>query len=146
MDAWHLHGGLLPDGTAPVDLWIDASGLSEAPLAGARTLPGAYVLPGGIVDAHFHATLDFEDRGLTRERLLEENLAALTRSGVLAARDMGQPPDAPWLVDRQGPSFTAARTLLVPPGRYFPGLGEDAPPHRVVELAVGHARGGAQWV
>jgi imidazolonepropionase-like amidohydrolase len=65
---------------------------------------------------------------------------------VLAARDTGQPPDAPWLVDRQGPSFTAARTLLVPPGRYFPGLGEDAPPDRVVDLAVSHARGGAQWV
>jgi imidazolonepropionase-like amidohydrolase len=146
MHTWHLRAVLLPDGTEPVDLWVGEEGLSDTPLADARPLPGAYVLPGGLVDAHFHATLDFEERGLTRAELLDANLQALERSGVLAARDMGQPPDAPWLVDRQGPRFTAARTLLVPPGRYFPGLGEDALPERVVELGVAQARAGAAWV
>ena len=120
--------------------------MSETPLAGARELPGAFALPGGLVDAHFHATLDFEERALTRAQLLEANLRRARRAGVLAARDMGQPPDAPWLVDRQGPRFTAARTLLVPPGRYFPGLGEDVPPERLVALGVEQARAGAAWV
>jgi hypothetical protein len=30
---------VLPDGDAPVDLWVDESGVSEAPLADARELP-----------------------------------------------------------------------------------------------------------
>ncbi len=142
----HLHAVVLPDGSSPVDLWVDEDGVSETPIAGAVDVPGAFVLFGGLVDAHFHATLDFEARGLSRPELLEANLAALARAGVLAARDMGQPPDAPWLLDRQGPRFTAARTLLAPPGRYFPGLGEEVPPDRVVAVAVEQARAGAAWV
>ena len=63
---------------------------------------------------------------------------------MLAARDMGQPPDAPWLP--QGPRLTAARTLLVPPGRYFPGLGEEVTPDRLVAVGVAQARAGAAWV
>ena len=146
MSAWHLRAVVLPDGSSPVDLWIDANGVSETPVAGAIDVPGVYVLFGGLVDAHFHATLDFEERGLSRPELLKANLAALSRAGVLAARDMGQPPDAPWLLDRQGPRFTAARTLLVPPGRYFPGLGEEVPPERLVAVGVSQARAGAAWV
>ena len=142
----HLHAVVLPDGSSPVDLWVDEEGVSETPIAGAVDVPGAFVLFGGLVDAHFHATLDFEARGLSRPELLEANLAALARAGVLAARDMGQPPDAPWLLDRQGPRFTAARTLLAPPGRYFPGLGEEVTPDRVVAVAVEQARAGAAWV
>ncbi len=103
-----------------------------------------YTLPGGLVDAHFHAALDFEDRGLPRERLIELNLAALQRAGVLAARDVGQPPDAPWL--EQGGRLVAARTLLAPPGRYFPGLSEPTPPERLVDTAVAQVRAGARWV
>jgi len=103
-----------------------------------------FTLPGGLVDAHFHAALDFEDRGLSRERLIELNLAALQRAGVLAARDVGQPPDAPWL--EQGDRLVAARTLLAPPGRYFPGLSEPTPPERLVETAVAQVRAGARWV
>jgi imidazolonepropionase-like amidohydrolase len=104
----------------------------------------SFTLPGGLVDAHFHAALDFEDRGLSRERLIELNLAALQRAGVLAARDVGQPPDAPWL--EQGDRLVAARTLLAPPGRYFPGLSEPTPPERLVETAVAQVRAGARWV
>jgi imidazolonepropionase-like amidohydrolase len=103
-----------------------------------------YTLRGGLVDAHFHAALDFEDRGLSRERLIELNLAALQRAGVLAARDVGQPPDAPWLV--QDERLVAARTLLAPPGRYVPGLSEPTPPGRLVDTAVAQIRAGARWV
>jgi imidazolonepropionase-like amidohydrolase len=103
-----------------------------------------YTLPGGLVDAHFHAALDFEDRGLSRERLIELNLASLQRAGVLAARDVGQPPDAPWL--EQDERLVAARTLLAPPGRYFPGLSEPTPPERLVATAVAQVRAGARWV
>ena len=138
MSAWHLRAVVLPDGEAPVDLWVSSEGVSETPLEGAQELPGAYVLFGGLVDAHFHATLDFEERGLTRVELLEANLAALRAAGVLAARDTGQPPDAPWL--EQGPRLTAARTLLAPPGRYFPGIGQDVVPERLVEVGVAQAR------
>ncbi|WP_053226074.1 amidohydrolase family protein [Solirubrobacter soli] len=146
MSAWHLRAVVLPDGEAPLDLWVNADGVSETPLAGARELPGVYVLFGGLVDAHFHATLDFEERGLQRPELLEANLAALHAAGVLAARDTGQAPDAPWLLDRQGPRFTAARTLLVPPGRYFPGLGDEVVQERLVEVGVAQAKAGAEWV
>jgi imidazolonepropionase-like amidohydrolase len=104
----------------------------------------SFSLPGGLVDAHFHAALDFEDRGLSRKRLIELNLAALRRAGVLAARDVGQPPDAPWL--EQGERLVAARTLLAPPGRYFPGLSEPTPPERLVDTAVAQVRAGARWV
>jgi imidazolonepropionase-like amidohydrolase len=103
-----------------------------------------YTLPGGLVDAHFHAALDFEARGLSRERLIEVNLAALRRAGVLAARDVGQPPDAPWL--EQDGRLVAARTLLAPPGRYFPGLSEPTPPERLVDTAVAQVRAGARWI
>jgi imidazolonepropionase-like amidohydrolase len=103
-----------------------------------------FTLPGGLVDAHFHAALDFEDRGLSRERLIELNLAALQRAGVLAARDVGQPPDAPWL--EQGDRLVAARTLLAPPRRYFPRLSEPTPPERLVDTAVAQVRAGARWV
>jgi imidazolonepropionase-like amidohydrolase len=104
----------------------------------------AFTLPGGLVDAHFHASLDFEDRRVSRERLIELNLAALQRAGVLAARDVGQPPDAPWL--EQGQRLVAARTLLAPPGRYFPGLSEPTPLERLVDTAVAQVRAGARWV
>jgi imidazolonepropionase-like amidohydrolase len=143
---WRLRAVLLPGGTDPVELWLDESGLTEEPLRGARELPGDYVLPGGLVDAHFHAAFDFAHRQLSRHDLIEANLLALARAGVLAARDMGQPPDAPWLVDRQDHRFSAARTLLVPPNRYFPGLGEDAPGDRVIDMAVAQAQAGAEWV
>jgi imidazolonepropionase-like amidohydrolase len=109
-------------------------------------MASAYALPGGLVDAHFHATLDFADLGLPRDELIGANRAALARAGVLAARDVGQPPEAPWLVDLQDERFAAARTLLAPPGRYFRGLSEPTPPERLVETAVAHARRGALWV
>jgi imidazolonepropionase-like amidohydrolase len=144
VSAWHLRAVVLPDGEEPVDLWVGADGVAETPLPGTEEVPGAFVLFGGLVDAHFHATLDFEERGLSRTELLDANLAALARAGVLAARDMGQPPDAPWLI--QGPRLTAARTLLVPPGRYFPGLGEEVVPERLVAVGVEQARAGAAWV
>jgi imidazolonepropionase-like amidohydrolase len=146
VSVWHLRAVVLPDETSAVELWVGPAGVSEARVAGAVDVPGAFVLFGGLVDAHFHATLDFEERGLSRPALLEANLAALTRAGVLAARDMGQPPDAPWLVERQGPRFTAARTLLVAPGRYFPGLGEEVVAERLVQVGVKQARAGAAWV
>jgi imidazolonepropionase-like amidohydrolase len=107
---------------------------------------GAYTLPGGIVDAHFHATLDFAELGLPRDELIGVNRAALERAGVLAARDVGQPPEAPWLVELQDERFAAARTLLAPPGRYFRSLSEPTPAERLVETGVAQARRGARWV
>src|SRR5215217_4430723 len=105
MTSHHLRA-TLPGGDVPVDLWLDAAGLHDSPTPAAQELPGAFAVPGGLVDAHFHATLDFEERGLTREQLIEANLGALMLSGVLAARDMGQAPDAPWLVERQSDRFS----------------------------------------
>jgi imidazolonepropionase-like amidohydrolase len=132
---WRVHAVRLPDGAAPE--WLGD---------GAREVPGAYALPGGLVDAHFHATLDFAGLGLARDRLIDANRSALEGAGVLGARDVGQAPEAPWLVDLQDERFAAARTLLAPPGRYFPGLSEPAPAERVVAIAVAQVRAGARWV
>jgi imidazolonepropionase-like amidohydrolase len=123
---------LLPDGREPEPIGDE--------------VPGAYALLGGLVDAHVHLTLDFAGLGLPRDRLIERNRAALERAGVLGARDVGQPPGAPWLVGLQDENLTAARTLLAPPGRYFPALGEEVQSARVVEVAVSQVRGGARWV
>ncbi|MCC7241924.1 MAG: hypothetical protein IT180_08365 [Acidobacteria bacterium] len=50
--SWHVRAVSLPDGDEPADLWIVDGRLTGQPVAGARELPGGWVLPGGLVDAH----------------------------------------------------------------------------------------------
>lgn len=49
----------LPDGRAPEHLWIADGQVSALPVFGADDLPGGWMLPGGLVDAHMHLTMNF---------------------------------------------------------------------------------------
>jgi hypothetical protein len=54
-----------------------------------------YLLPGGLVDAHAHLSLDFSRTGLAKgsEALIKLNQDKQLQSGVLALRDAGQVPE-----------------------------------------------------
>ena len=56
MGGWHVRGVRLPSGDRTEEWWVDASGASAIPLAGAELLPGRFVLPG-LVDAHAHPAM-----------------------------------------------------------------------------------------
>ena len=77
---------VLPDGDDPEELEVEP------------TPPGAYALPGGLVDAHLHLALDFVGLGLRPADLVEHNLGAAQRAGILGMRDIGAPPYAPDLL------------------------------------------------
>src|SRR4051812_7011075 len=91
-------------------------------------LPGSFAIPGGLVDAHAHLTLDFGDAvGLDQgsPELVAANLERQARAGVLWVRDAGA-------IDGSrvfGPGVVACGRFVVPRGRYFPHLsaGGDDP-------------------
>jgi imidazolonepropionase-like amidohydrolase len=84
-------------------------------------LPGCFAIPGGLVDAHAHLTLDFGgvvglDQG--SPELVAANLARQARAGVLWVRDAGAVDGA----RVRGPGVVSCGRFLAPRGRYFPEL------------------------
>src|SRR5690349_16705102 len=88
---WRIHATRLPDGDAPEEWWIVDGHISEQPAPGARDLPGTWFLPGGLVDAHIHGTMNMNGYALANgsAELIAANLAAQRAAGVLAVRDAG---------------------------------------------------------
>ena len=95
---WHIHAVCLHgadpgvDGEAPRHWWVSDGRLTDRPVPGARDLPGQWLLPGGLVDAHVHLTMNFgkampHDDG--SDELVAANGDAQRRAGVLALRDAG---------------------------------------------------------
>lgn len=122
---WHVRGVVLPDGDRSCDWWIVDGHLTDELVAGASDLPGAWVLPGGLVDAHTHLTMNFGHampHADGSDDLIAANGAAQLRAGVLALRDAGHawggvPRECP-----DGPRLQRAGSLIAPPGRGYPNV------------------------
>jgi imidazolonepropionase-like amidohydrolase len=143
-----VRGVRLPDGE-PVEWWVAGAHVSETPIAGARDLPGGWVLPGGLVDAHVHRTMNFAGHPHTdgSEALVAANLAACRTAGVLAVRDTGLawggwPEGEP----EDGPRVQSAGRLLAATGRGYPSVCVWVEPGQLVEAALADVRRGAAWV
>ena len=144
--AWHVRAVRLPDGDRPEEWWVADGRWQEHLAAGAADLPGGFALPG-LVDAHAHLTLDFNNSGLRGDALVQFNLRAQAQAGVLAIRDMGTAPGArldPARLD--GVRVSQPSQLLAPAGRYFPGLAQVVEDGELVNAAVEAVAGGATWV
>lgn len=148
---WTVRAIQLPDGDRPVDLWVDAAGCLVAdPVPDAERLPGGYVVPG-LVDAHAHPALG---SNAGQPVPLDESdtvkvLAGWAATGVCVVRDAGSPGGSALRIGLSPgmPRLQAAGRFLAPAGRYFPALlPEEAPQHRLTELALGELARGARWV
>lgn len=146
---WHLRAIRLPDGARAEEWWIVDGRISATPVPGARDLPGGWFLPGGLVDAHLHLTMNFNGFALHdgSNDLIAANMAAQRAAGVLALRDAGlawggQP--TPNLVD--GPQLQSAGRILAPYGRGYPQICHWVADDRLVDTALEEVQRGAAWV
>jgi hypothetical protein len=87
---WHIRAIGLPEGNQVEEWWVYEGILHEQPMPGAPELPGGWVIPG-LVDAHAHLSMDFNRTGLPMgsDALIQANMQAQVRAGVLAVRDTG---------------------------------------------------------
>jgi imidazolonepropionase-like amidohydrolase len=146
---WHLRAIRLPDGALAEEWWIVDGQLTDAPVAGARELPGGWFLPGGLVDAHAHLTMNFNGFDLPdgSQELIAANLRAQRGAGVLAVRDAGLAwGGSPGRTSPSGPQVQSAGRLLAAPGRGYPGICVWVEPEQLVEAALAEAAAGAAWV
>lgn len=151
MASYHIHATLLPDGDAPIDLWVRDGRITFRPVQGAAVLAPlpAFVLPG-MVDAHAHLAMDMGGgHRPPGPDVIAANVAANLAAGVTAVRDPGSPraETLEWVQAGGRPGFpvqTAAR-FLAPEGRYQP-IAEWADAASLPAAAAAHARAGAQWV
>lgn len=145
MNAWHLHGVVLP-GTEPTDLWISDGVISAEPVPGAQTLArDVWVLPG-LVDAHCHIGLGPD--GNPCDLATAEQQAITDRdSGVLLIRDAGAPADTHWIDERTDlPKIIRAGRHLAVHKRYIRNLAKEIDPEDLVSQVEIQARAGDGWV
>jgi len=147
-ERWHVRAVALPDGGKATDLWIADGRLADAPVDGARDLPGAFVAPG-LVDAHVHLTFETRDRlGLERgsPELIAAHLDLHRRAGVLAVRDAGSLPGVALEPETAtGVRVVACGPFLAPPGLFLAHLYEPTPPEEAVDTARRRIRDGTPW-
>ena len=142
---WHLRAIRLPGGIQPEDWWIVDGQVSDTPVPNARDLPGGWFLPGGLVDAHAHLTMNFNGFALRdgSSELITANLAAQRATGVLALRDAGLAwggkPQSESRVQRAG-------SLLAAPGRGYPHICRWVEADQLVNVALEEVSQGAAWV
>jgi len=144
----HLHGIVLPEGTAK-DVFVVKGHITFKPQENATTiLKSGYLLPG-LVDAHAHLALASPAH---EQDSAEEQVRASARvqleAGVLAIREPGSPN---YLSRQIGPYeglprvITAGR-FLAPKGRYIPGLGRETDDTDLPEAAEDEAGRSGAWV
>lgn len=146
--AWHLRAEVLPHGHRAVDWWILNGRWTRTPIENAVTIPGAYALPGGLVDAHVHCTMNFG--GLAQRdgsaALVSANLARLRDAGVLAIRDAGLAWGGTVATPTVGPSVQRAGTLMTPPGTGYPNICQEVEARDLVRTALDQVDRGAEWI
>lgn len=97
-------------------------------------------IPGGLVDAHAHWTLD-----LGAGRGVAANRAAARAAGVLAVRDAGsQTGIAPQELDAA--REVAAGAFLAPEGGHLPHLLEPTPPEALLDAVRAQVAAGVPWI
>jgi imidazolonepropionase-like amidohydrolase len=146
--AWHIQAVRLPEGNQVEEWWVHQGVLHHQLIPGAQELPGGWVIPG-LVDAHAHLSMDFNHTGLPMgsDALINANMQAQLRAGVLAVRDTGAVPGAKLdLNPPYGPRILASGRFLAPPGRYFGPLFEGVAAEDLVEAALAEVEQGATWV
>lgn len=139
----------LPDGREPEDLWIVDSRLQTTPVDGARDLPGAYLLPGGMVDAHMHLTMNFGDvmpHPDGSDELVAANSRAQREAGVLAVRDAGCAWGGIPKEPVEGPRLQRAGRLNAFPDRGYTSVCRFLAEDELVEAGLAEVAAGAQWV
>jgi imidazolonepropionase-like amidohydrolase len=149
MPAYHLSATLLPDGDAPRDMWVVDGKMSFVPQDGGEELApaGGYVLPG-LVDCHFHLTLDLVGIGLPdgSAELIGAGLEGHLASGTLLVRDMGIVGDVvPANAVAGLPRVQSAGHFLAPDDGYF-GIQEKTAPEELAGRAQLQAEAGHPWV
>lgn len=141
---FHLRAVALPGGREQ-DLWTDGDRISLTPVEGARTLEGAFVLPG-LVDAHCHPGI-----GVDGPVTLDEAAAQAETdrdAGTLLIRDCGVPIDTGPLQRRDDlPRIIRSGQHISLPKRYIPNLGLDLDhPEQLPDAVTEQALAGDGWV
>lgn len=146
--AWCIRATLLPNGTERETWWLQQGQLARTPVANALELPGNYLLPGGLVDAHAHLTLDFANSGLAggSQALIAANWQRQLASGVFNLRDAGLTPTAGLLSNPFHGRVLPAGRIFAPPGRYHQDVGQWVLPAGLVAAALGEVAMGMTWV
>jgi imidazolonepropionase-like amidohydrolase len=140
---------MLPDGDQPSDLWIVDGKITFRPQDGAAELAsaGGFVLCG-LVDCHYHLTLDIGGIGLPpgSPELVREGLERHLASGTTLVRDMGTVSDATRDVANDAlPKVQSAGGLLAPYDGYF-GFQEEASADELVDHVRAQVAAGHPWV
>ncbi len=145
MNAWHVHGVVLP-GTEPTDLWIADGVVSAEPVSGAQSLGRDLWIMPGLVDAHCHIGLGSD--GNPCDLATAEAQAITDRdSGVLLIRDAGAPADTHWVDERADlPKVIRAGRHLAVHKRYLRNLAKEIDPEDLVSQIEIQAKAGDGWV
>lgn len=140
---------MLPDGIEPQDWWIADGRTLDRPVPGAVDLPGRWMLPGGLLDAHVHMTMNF-GRVMPfadgSDGLLRANARAQLTHGVLALRDAGYAWGGVPEEMAEGPRLQRAGSLMAPEGRGYTNVCRTVTPDALVDAALEELGQGAQWV
>ena len=146
---WHVRAVRLPEGHEPEDWWIVDGRLSDTAVAAAKDVPGGWFLPGGLLDAHCHASMNFNDFAFAdgSKALIDANLGAQRAAGVLALRDAG----LAWGGSYSAESMAALRIqsagrLLAAPGRGYPNICVWVEADQLLNAALDELDRGATWV
>ncbi|MFF5989014.1 amidohydrolase family protein [Prauserella flavalba] len=141
---YHLRGVVLPDG-GERDVWIGDGRISFEPVDGARSLDGAFLVPG-LVDAHCHPGIGVH--GPTTIEEATEQALTDRDAGTLLIRDCGVPIDIRPLQERADmPRIVRGGQHLALPKRYVPKLGIDLDhPDQLPEAVAEQARAADGWV
>jgi imidazolonepropionase-like amidohydrolase len=124
--------------------------LSANPVDGAHEVPGAWVVEGGLVDAHAHLTFEpHEVFGLPRgsRALVDAGLRAHAGVGELGVRDAGSLPGlGPRdLRSRDGVALAGCGPFLAPAGHFMAHLHEPVAAGEAPDAAAARIRDGWAW-